>query len=59
MVVTGFPWRPDDLFHLLGRADLLLRSDLVPALGLLGAHVGGSVLLTVLGILTVRYVAGA
>jgi CrcB protein len=38
---------------------LLLRSDLTWAVGLLGAHVGGSVLLTVLGMLTVRLLAGA
>lgn len=38
---------------------LLLRADLPWALGLLGIHVGGSVLLTVAGIFSVRLVAGA
>ena len=38
---------------------LLARADLAWAAGMLGAHVGGSVLLTALGMLTVRAVAGA
>lgn len=38
---------------------LLLRADLLWALGLLGAHVAGSVLLTIVGIFTVRLLAGA
>ena len=38
---------------------LLARADLVWAAAMLSAHVGGSVLLTALGMLTVRIVAGA
>jgi CrcB protein len=38
---------------------LLLRADLPWALGLLAAHVGGSILLTALGILSVRAVTGS
>lgn len=37
----------------------LLHADLPWALGLLGAHVGGSVLLTIAGILAGRLLAGA
>jgi len=37
----------------------MTSSDLVPPLGLLSARIGGSVLLTVLGMLTMRYLAGA
>lgn len=37
---------------------LLARADLAWATVLLGAHVGGSVLLTALGMLTVRAIAG-
>jgi CrcB protein len=38
---------------------LLAGADLAWAAGMLGAHVGGSVLLTALGMLTVRAIAGA